>query len=381
MAPTVPALTPVGFAQWMTIHILAYPDEESKRLEKVVLAMPIDADGEMVDGKPERLPKQISRHLLPEKEDRKSRKLVENAISNFFNDLGTSSRRKASITSPPLSRQPSNARSRPVEVHQTRISPTTSKAPPIERERNPYPGAPSASESSGNEDAIKIERDRQPYTAQPGTGKIYSENTGLNAPPRLGRATSTSSRSRDVPEHRESRHHRTQSNASQNYNPPPKTGGRRSSSPPIKGYSISTPDDIGGYKMGLPPSSASSSFTSASQGFGPSSYGSSSSIPPHPPIEIRDPRDRRARDDRQYGRRGTEEEARLGSDFNSPRDAERWERLQETRGVETDRVDRPYENRSSVPVDTQDLRGAGYEDWYRDPAKARGTVYDGYLRY
>jgi hypothetical protein len=43
----------------MTIHILAYPDEESKRLEKVVLAMPIDADGEMVDGRPERLPKQI----------------------------------------------------------------------------------------------------------------------------------------------------------------------------------------------------------------------------------------------------------------------------------------------------------------------------------
>jgi hypothetical protein len=39
--------------------ILAHPDEEWRRLQKVVEAMPIDADGDLVDGKPERLPKQI----------------------------------------------------------------------------------------------------------------------------------------------------------------------------------------------------------------------------------------------------------------------------------------------------------------------------------
>ena len=83
-APTVPALTPLGFAQWMTALILAYPDKESERLEKVVLALPIDADGEMVDGKPERLPKQISRHLLPSRGDRRLRHSLENAISDFF---------------------------------------------------------------------------------------------------------------------------------------------------------------------------------------------------------------------------------------------------------------------------------------------------------
>jgi hypothetical protein len=43
----------------MTLLILAHPDEEWRRLEKVVEAMPIDADGNLVDGKPERLPKQI----------------------------------------------------------------------------------------------------------------------------------------------------------------------------------------------------------------------------------------------------------------------------------------------------------------------------------
>jgi fatty acid-binding protein DegV len=96
-------LTPLGFAQWIAIHTLAYPEEELKRFEIVVLNMPIDADGEMVDGKPERLPKQISRHLLPEREDRKSKELLDDAINNFFEDLGLSSRRKASIVSSSLS--------------------------------------------------------------------------------------------------------------------------------------------------------------------------------------------------------------------------------------------------------------------------------------
>jgi len=53
----IPALTPEGFADWMTIWIRAYPEQEAKRLEKVVRSMPINADGETVDGKPERLPK------------------------------------------------------------------------------------------------------------------------------------------------------------------------------------------------------------------------------------------------------------------------------------------------------------------------------------
>lgn len=56
-SPEIPGLTPVGFAQWMTTWILAYPDQEARRLEKVMVSMPIDADGEIVDGKPERLPK------------------------------------------------------------------------------------------------------------------------------------------------------------------------------------------------------------------------------------------------------------------------------------------------------------------------------------
>jgi hypothetical protein len=54
----VQSLTPVGIAHWMTSFILAYP-EEWERLEKVVMFMPIDVDGDLVDGKPEHLIKQI----------------------------------------------------------------------------------------------------------------------------------------------------------------------------------------------------------------------------------------------------------------------------------------------------------------------------------
>ncbi|KAL2071396.1 hypothetical protein VTL71DRAFT_12631 [Oculimacula yallundae] len=388
-APTIPALTPVGFAHWMTINILAYPEEESERLAKVVVAMPIDADGDLVDGKPERLPKQISRHLLPEREDRSSRKLLDSAIENFLDDLGSTSRRKASITSPSLSRHSSStARPRadssargastssqrsygatPVEIHQNRTSPTTAKAQPIERERNPYGGVPSnASETS--EEAVKIERDRQPYSAQPGSGKNHIDN--LNPPQsRSARANSTSSRSstREQPDQDNLRHVRTNSNASQNRYPP-RAGARRSSSPPIKSFSQSTPDDIhsSSSKYGPNASSSSSSFTT-----NPSHRGSDPVFPPPPsgppPIDIR----RRERDERQY-RRGTEDDSRFPSEFNSPRDAEKWDRYQDTAKGE-DRF--PAYERGSVPVDPRD-RGAPVEEWYRE--KGRGTEYDGSSR-
>ncbi len=55
--PIIPGLTPAGFAQWMITCIQAYPDEEASRLGEVVVSLPIDADGPLIDGKPERLPK------------------------------------------------------------------------------------------------------------------------------------------------------------------------------------------------------------------------------------------------------------------------------------------------------------------------------------
>jgi hypothetical protein len=81
--PEIPALTPLGFDTWMTLLMLAYPNEEAERLQKIVEAMPIDADGVLVERKPERLPKQLSRHLLPPEAHRESKKTLDHVLSEF----------------------------------------------------------------------------------------------------------------------------------------------------------------------------------------------------------------------------------------------------------------------------------------------------------
>jgi hypothetical protein len=376
--PTIPSLTSVGFAHWMTIHILAYPEQEWARLEKVVIKMPIDADGDLVDGKPERLPKQISRHLLPDKVDPKSKKLVDDAVASFLDDLGSAPRRKASITSsPPLSRRQSTAsqsRSRPVEIHQNKASPTSAK-PQLERDRKPYSGAPLSETSSNEESGPRIERERQPYTAQPGAGKVYTENANLHLPNRLGRANSASSRQsgRDQPDaatNAERRHSRTHSNttAGQTYNPSVRAKGRRTSSPPLRSFRNTAPEDINyTSKYGPNPSSSTSSFT-------PGSFGSTNSFPPPPGPPPSDP-NRRSRDQGQW-KRTMEDDLRFTGEMNSPRDAERLDRYQEA--LEAERLGRSYD-RGSIPIDPRDIRGAPAEDWYRKDG--RNTDYNEYRRY
>lgn len=358
--PTIPALTPLGFAHFMTVTILAYPDVEWKRLEKVVTDLPIDADGLMVDGKPERLPKQISRHLLPEHEDPDSKQVLDNAVSDFYESLGTSKKSKPTITSPPLSRHSSTTQARrsPVDVNQSNTKPQ-----PIERERKPYAGTPSA--SAIKEEAVKIERERQPYSAQPGNGKVHHDDSNLGTKSRPGRANSTS-RTRDP----ETGHHRTQS-TSTNYMPPPREQpppwNERRNSPPLRSFRNSEPT------FGVPPPPPPSS-TNFGQTFNQPSYTTGSSTtfpPPPPPIDIH----RRSRDEREYPIRGSPDDARFATgEFNSPRDAERWDRFQDSRSSDTsDHYDIPYE-RGSVTIDPND-RGAPAEDWYRE--NSRGTGYYG----
>ncbi|KAL3422428.1 hypothetical protein PVAG01_06584 [Phlyctema vagabunda] len=397
--PIIPALTPVGFAHWMTICIMAYPEEETLRLQKVVLATPIDADGEMVDGKPERLPKQISRHLLPPQEDRKSRKLLDRAISDFFQDLASisSTRRRQSITSPPPSRPTSTTRARPVEPSASKSALPTQQSKPLERDRMPYVGSPAASESAIIDDAIKIERERQPYTAQPGGGKVRTES--INIPPTKDTAFRTRAnsvnRGNREPSVLDPRHQSIPSTASQAYTPQSaRPNVRRPSSPPLKNFSQSTPNDLhSSSNYGPPPGSSTYSQT---QTFSPPP---TTVFPaPPPPVDIRD---KRVNDERSHHRRATEESAKIAGDFNSPRDAERWDRLQDAgRNVEPDRTDRSYDSRGSVPTEhrssisndqresrpsapmgPRDPRNAApYEDYYRerDRAGSRGSGYDEY---
>ena len=77
--PTIPGLTLAGFTRWLTLATRAHPSEEARRLAKLVAALPINADSPL-DGKPERLPKQLSRRLLPDKPDRQAHLLFTTTL-------------------------------------------------------------------------------------------------------------------------------------------------------------------------------------------------------------------------------------------------------------------------------------------------------------
>ncbi|KAI0852087.1 hypothetical protein F5Y00DRAFT_274299 [Daldinia vernicosa] len=85
--PRVPALTPAGFAQYFTTCILAHPDEEFRRLDKIVADVQLVADTPPIDGELERLPRQLFRSQFPVRHDPKSRKILTAAIDDLIYDL------------------------------------------------------------------------------------------------------------------------------------------------------------------------------------------------------------------------------------------------------------------------------------------------------
>ncbi|KAI1873405.1 hypothetical protein JX265_005027 [Neoarthrinium moseri] len=97
--PKVPALTPLGFAQFLTICILAYPDQEFRRLEKISTEIPLTTDTILPDGHAEKLPRTIIRSCLPAKHDVKNRKLLDGAVEDLVYDLSLSPSRSGSSSS------------------------------------------------------------------------------------------------------------------------------------------------------------------------------------------------------------------------------------------------------------------------------------------
>ncbi|KAF7539117.1 hypothetical protein G7Z17_g12496 [Cylindrodendrum hubeiense] len=86
--PRIPALTPSGFENWMVRLIQAFPEQEARRLSYIVAELPIAADGPLQDGKAERLPKQLSRHLLPASRHREVHEIVTTAAHSWIKSVG-----------------------------------------------------------------------------------------------------------------------------------------------------------------------------------------------------------------------------------------------------------------------------------------------------
>lgn len=158
--PYIPALTPCGFKDFMTILILAHPDLEYERLAKAVLDMPISN----ADNPKERFPKELSRRLLPKTSDLQSRQRLTAAMSA---DPVIKLRSSDPLPPPP-----------PVQPPQMPISGSFT-----ERERMPYSNSFSSS-AVDDEDlqlpSVPIERERKPYTAKEGSGKIYEDSNRVN---------------------------------------------------------------------------------------------------------------------------------------------------------------------------------------------------------
>lgn len=83
--PSIPALTPRGFSRWLLVNLRAYPNEEFQRLSDVVVTIPVSITNTH-DGKLERMPRKISRHILPRNPDINARKLLDEALDDFIED-------------------------------------------------------------------------------------------------------------------------------------------------------------------------------------------------------------------------------------------------------------------------------------------------------
>ncbi|OIW27404.1 hypothetical protein CONLIGDRAFT_633761 [Coniochaeta ligniaria NRRL 30616] len=195
--PSIAALTPSGFAKWMTANILAYPDPEAKRLNQIVSELPINADGPW-DGITERLPKQISRHLFPDKPERKARRLLDDVIHDYVEEF-------LPELLPPNPKQSPTKRQPPprIEVVSEKRSsaPSLSTSSPRTEKYTPEPRSRANSASSPQPPHARLGR---AYSDDPSRLSIMTSSGKQDAeprlpPPPLGRSPSSSVRRRSSP--------------------------------------------------------------------------------------------------------------------------------------------------------------------------------------
>ncbi|KAI3394296.1 hypothetical protein diail_2943 [Diaporthe ilicicola] len=175
--PSVPGLTPAGFKHWLVSFLQAYPDEEAKRLDKVVSALPIEADS-LLDGKPERLPKQISRYLLPAKPVRKMQKIVDEAMRDFTQDINNSSTSQSNTDG----NSSGSGRPTPIVVTQEKRQSTATSGAQSSR----YMPDASTKENKAEEAGTGQERERRTTSTAASGGRDHDDGRRKSMPPPPG---------------------------------------------------------------------------------------------------------------------------------------------------------------------------------------------------
>lgn len=172
LQPRVPGLTPDGFTRWMALHLQAFPDGVFQRLDRVISDFPLDAVSPL-DGRTERLPKQLSRYLLPRVPDGRIRSLLQQAVKRHFGESALLS------FSFPDEKSNNNSSSRP--------APYTSQSCPTSPSSRSFPSfSPSPSASSTPTSAVFQAgyRDSHGHRASdPGTVSSHNTPDEKVAPP------------------------------------------------------------------------------------------------------------------------------------------------------------------------------------------------------
>ncbi|KAI1825695.1 hypothetical protein F4861DRAFT_161793 [Xylaria intraflava] len=232
--PCIPALTLDGFAQFLTICVLAHPDEEAKRLDKIVSELALEADvppsnsiihstvtpnntptspstplssvprqlpstgaGLGTSGRGEKLPRQFVRSLFPVKVDVRSRKLLSVAVEDLLYDLRLSDSSFSSSSGAVFLTSASTPAPEPVEQNGRRPFTTTPTNPSSGsnsgRSRGvphlPPPPVPTSRNASGNGGACKngdsqVSSAPKPLPSSSSAGSLVKFRTA--SPPPIG---------------------------------------------------------------------------------------------------------------------------------------------------------------------------------------------------
>ena len=182
--PDIPGLTTYGFERWLSMMILAHPEEEFERIKLAALNMPINNP----DDKKERFPKELPKRLFPKTANHEIRELLVGGMETHARI--TIERQNLDVPTPKAEQTPQQRPRKGSEVsHQsfTDASVTSEPAPPvpppgnIERERKPYSKVPAeaiiddTNPTPTPTTARPIERERKPYSVAPGGGRVYED--------------------------------------------------------------------------------------------------------------------------------------------------------------------------------------------------------------
>ncbi|KAE9982729.1 hypothetical protein BLS_005471 [Venturia inaequalis] len=155
--PDIPALTPDGFQRWYTLMIQAHPQAEFDRLSIAVRDMPISN----ADDRKERFPKELSRRLLPKRDNDQVRQLLGAALQA---DGQIKIPKHTLFPPPPPQTQPSSFGERVRAPYSAQVPKESSQ--------------PSSCEDKDKKSfSMPIERERKPYTAKEGQGKTYKDDS------------------------------------------------------------------------------------------------------------------------------------------------------------------------------------------------------------